>query len=247
MAKLHEVLAVEADLEGKAKVVINEAYKVFKENPGMFMGFCRTYHPFIDDGIPYPEENKALPTTVPDKLNYVAESVIQWFDAIAQKEATNQVAVADIIVDGQVIAEKVPATLLLGLESRLKMLRSIYEVAPTLAHAVEWKNAPSHGTFVWETVHPEEVLKTAKTMKSKVLYEATQHHPAQIEKWDETENVGKYTKRTWSGMISSAQKAKFLERLDLLLRAVKQARQRANNTEVVKIEIGKKLMDFINK
>lgn len=32
-SKLHEVLAVEADLEGKAKVIIAETKKVFNEKP----------------------------------------------------------------------------------------------------------------------------------------------------------------------------------------------------------------------
>lgn len=247
MAKLHEVLAVEADLEGKAKVVMAEAQKVFKEKPAMFYGFNRVYHPFVEDGISYPEENQALTTTVEDKLKYVSKSIASWFDAIAQKECTNQVASSNVEVDGVVILENVPATLLLGLESRLKSIRAVYENIPTLPMGTAWQEDPAKGKGVWSAVHAEEVMKTAKTMKSKVLYEATDKHPAQIDKWEETENIGKYTKNVWSGMITPARKAELLERIDMLLRAVKTARQRANNTDIVKANIGQKLMDFINK
>lgn len=246
MSKLHEVLAVEADLEGKAKVVIAEAAKVFAKSPGLFNGSVKTYKPFVEDGIEYPSEHQSMATTVPAKLEYVGESIAAWFDVLAQKEATNQIAVADLEVDGKVLAEKVPATLLLGLESRLKAIRAMYVEIPTLLMSTEWQKSPAKGEGVWEAVHPEETFKTAKTMKSMVLYEATDKHPAQIDKWDETINVGKYTKRVWTGMVTPAEKADMLERIDKLIRAVKVARQRANSVEVVKINIGKKIIDFIN-
>ena len=247
MTKLHEVLAVEADLEGKAKLVLEESKKVFKEKPALFTGFNRTYHPFVEDGIIYPEENQAMTTTVEERIGYMGKSIASWFDVLAQKECTNQVAKADIEIDGVKIAENVPATLLLGLESRLKLVRESYVNIPTLPMSTEWREDPAKGANVFSMVHSEEVMKTAKTMKSKVLYEATEKHPAQIEKWDETENVGKYTKRAWSGMITSARKSQLLEKIDKLIRAVKTARQRANNVDVVKINIGEKMMKFINE
>ena len=239
-------MAVEADLEGKAKVVITEASKVFSKSPNLFNGSVKTYKPFVEDGIEYPSEHQAMATTVPAKLKYVGESIAAWFDVLAQKETTNQIAKASVVVDGVTLIEEIPATLLLGLESRLKAIRAMYVEIPTLPMAIEWQQAPAKGEGVWEAVHPEETFKTAKSMKSMVLYEATDHHPAQIDKWDETINVGKYTKRAWTGMISPAQKAEMLERLDKLIRAVKVARQRANNAEVVKINIGQKIIDFIN-
>jgi hypothetical protein len=246
MAKLHEVLAVDADLEGKAKLVLDEGRKVFKDKPALFTGYARTYQPFTEDGIDYPEEHQALATTVADKLKYIAQSITAWFDVLAQKEATNQIAFADIVVDGVVLAAQVPATLLLGLESRLKMVRTVYESIPTLPMNTAWVEDVAKGEGVFSMVHPEEVFKTAKTTKSTVLYAATPEHPAQIDKWDETVNVGKYVKQVWSGMITPAHKAKLLERIDILIRAVKTARQRANSVEVVKLNLGKQLMDFIN-
>jgi hypothetical protein len=246
MAKLHELLAVESDLEGKTNRVMAEGKKVFSSKPALFMGAVRVYHPFVEDGVDYPEEHQALTTTVKEKLDYITKAVVQYWDALLQKELTNQKATASIIIDGEVIAEDLPATFLLGLEKRLRKLRDVYESIPTLAVGTEWKKDEAKGEGIWVVAHPEETLKTVRTVKSKVLYEATEHHPAQIDKWEETEAVGKYTKTIWSGMISPAEKSKYLERIDKLIQATKKARQRANTTDVVNRHVADRLIDFIN-
>jgi hypothetical protein len=248
MAKLHELLAVEADLDGKYKRIAEETSKTFKGRPAHFMGSIRTYHPFDDDDkVEYPEEYQALATTVEERLNYTAKAIEPYFDALLQKESTNQVAKADLVVDGEVIAKDLPATFLLGMESRLKFIRKVYEQIPTLPVSVDWEKDESWGKNVYRMTHPEEKLKTAKQFKSQVLYEATEHHPAQIEKWDENVAVGKFVKRIWSGAISSADKSRLLGRIDKLIIAVKKARQRANTTEVIKSKVGGKILDFIHR
>jgi hypothetical protein len=248
MAKLHELLAVESDLEGKYKRITGETRKTFKDRPAHFIGSIRTYHPFDDDDkVDYPEEYQALATTVEERLDYTAKAIEPYFDALLQKESTNQVAKADLVVDGEEIAKDLPATFLLGMESRLKYLRGVYEQIPTLPVSVDWEKDASWGKNVYRMTHPEEKLKTVKQFKSQVLYEATEHHPAQIEKWDENVAVGKFVKRIWSGAISSAEKAELLGRIDKLITAVKKARQRANTAEVVKNQVGKDIMDFIHR
>ena len=245
MSKLHELLSVEPDLEGKAKKILRETVQVFSKKPALFMGSLRTYKPFVEDGIDYPEERQDLTTTVYEKISYTSKNIAKYFDAFLQKEATNQNACADLVVDGVTIAEKVPATFLLGMESRLRTLREMYNAIPTLAVGTEWKEDESKGKGVWVCAHPEETLKSVRTVKSKVLYEATEHHPAQIDKWEEAENVGKYTKIVWSGMLTPAQKSELLERVDNLIQAVKKARQQANCAEVVNRSIGENIFNYI--
>jgi len=254
-SKLHELLAVEADLEGRARNIMNETRKVFKDKPALFIGSVRNYKPFVDDGIDYPSEFQNLTSTVDEKLAYTSKSIEKYYDALLQKEATNQIAKADLIVDGKVIAPDLPATFLLGLESRLKKVREVYAQIPTLSVGTEWVEDKAKGEGIWSVAHPEESMKTQRTTKSKVLYEAKfpkegeggQSIPAVIDKWEEVENVGKYTRHIWSGMITPARKSELLDRIDKLLRAVKKARQRANGTEVVKVNVGKSIMDFINE
>lgn len=245
MAKLHELLAVEGDLEGTFKKILQETKKTFSDKPAFFLSWQRELEMFDVNAPEPPIDRQEMVTTVHDKLTYTNAHVINYFNAIAQKERTNQEAKADLNVGGLVIAKDVPATLLLGLESRLKLLRQTYEAIPTLAPGKKWKKDETLGEHIYVDAEPEEKFKTAKTFQHKVLYQATKEHPAQIEKWEEVENVGKYRQLVWSAMLSPADKSILLGRIDTLIRAVKKARQRANSTDVVDYTIGKTLIDYI--
>lgn len=248
MAKLHQVLAVEADLEGKYKRVSEESKKTFGK-AAMFTGFNRKLVLFAEaaeGAAEFPEENASLETTVAERLAYNAKAISKYLDAVMQKEATNQVASAQLMVRGVVIADDVPATMLLALESRLKYIRGIYEAIPTLPAGTEWEPSTTRGDNIWDMVHPEEKLKTELTFKSQIIVEPTEHHPAQIEKWQEQMPVGKFVKKIWSGMITTAKKSELLDKIDALIKAVKMARQQANSTKVLETKIGQSVMDFIN-
>lgn len=246
MSKLHEVLAVEQDLEKVATNIVNEAAVTFSKKANLFSGTVKTAEMFDDDAVtPAPEVIK-LEETVPSKLDYVGASVARWLDAVAQKEATNQTARADLIVNGETLAENLPATFLLGLETKLKKLRVMYVALPTLPPGVTWDEAPDEGEGVYRTRNPQERFITQKVPVSKVMYDATPEHPAQIEKWTEDVKVGRYLLQSTSGMITPAQKSEILGRIDALLQGAKSARMRANSVDVVPVEVGKTLMDFIN-
>lgn len=246
MSKLHEVLAVESDLKEVSKKVSEEAKKTFSGKPQHFLGAIRSVQMFDENAPVEADQHQAMVTTVHDKLDYLREHVSKFLDVVLQKESTNQVARADIIVDDQTIASDVPATYLLGLESKLADLRHVYDQIPTLQPGVEWELDASRGEGVYRSKYPEEKVKTAKTVRHKVLYEATKEHPAQIEKWTEDEKVGKITINTWSSMLTPAEKSKLLGRIDKLIRAVKKARQRANGETVLKAEIGSSLFGYIH-
>ena len=246
MSKLHELLSVEGDLEGTYRKIIEETITTFSKKPDHFFGSIRSLE-WFSEGMPdHPEEHKALDTTVSAKLKYQEGHIIRYLDAVLQKEATNQNAVSDLVVDGKVLAEKVPATFLLGLESKLKIIRASYQAIPTLPPGIEWTADPQRGENIWKRVHPEEQYKTRTEIVPQILYEATKEHPAQVEKISETKNVGLFTRQVWSGMLTPAEKARILGKIDTLIRATKKARQRANSTEVEKCQIGKVLFNFIN-
>ena len=165
---------------------------------------------------------------------------------VLQKEATNQKAVADLVVDGEILATAVPATFLLGLENKVKRMRDMYLHIPTLQPGVRWEEAPSEGEDVFASAEPLERFITQKQTKSTVLYEATKEHPAQIDKWSEDVKVGRYKIRTTTGIITTARKAEILDRLDKLVQGAKAARMRANATEVESLKVGRTLVDYIN-
>lgn len=245
--QLHQILAVEGDLQGKAAKIIDETKKTFNDKQHLFYGGLKKYEPYSDDDPGMPEEFKEIDDTVYNKLNYAIKSFVSYIDCIATKEATNATATAPLVINGETIHEALPATLLLALENKLKGIRPVLESIPTLTKGIEWKPAPDKGENIFVTAKEDRKQRTVKEPKFRVLYEATKEHPAQIEKWTESVPKGEFVTIQWSGNITSAEKARILERFDEVLQAVKKARMKANSTEVVETKIARKLFDYIVK
>lgn len=246
MSKLHELLAVEGDLQGTAKKLSEETIRTFGK-PEHFIGQHKHLEMFnaSEQEKVVADEFKEMVTTVPSKLEYLSDALSKYFDAVLQKEAANQIATSNLEVDGIVIAANVPATFLLGMESRLKEFRNVLESAPTLAPGIAWDKDETLGKGVYVMRNPDVKLKTAKTFMHKVLYEATDKHPAQIEKWEEQTPVGKFITNVQNGMLSPAEKSILIGRTDKLIQAVKKARMKANCVDVPSVSIGKELFTYI--
>lgn len=249
--KLHELIAVEQDLQGQYRKILEETGHVFKDKDKNFKGFERKVHMLSDAPEAKLEETSesfTLVTTVPLKLEWMQSHVIRYWDAVYQKERTNQEAKADLVIDGVTIGKDLPATYLLGMEDRLKAMRAVYEQIPTHEPGKIWledKNSALRGACIAK--EEEKRIRTKKVKKAVVLYPATDQHPAQVKELDEDVPVGHVATQFWSGMVSPAEKADMLGRLDKLLRAVKKARMRANGTDVIKVTIGKAMTDYVNK
>lgn len=253
MGKLHEVLAVEGDREGIASKIMQETSQVFKNKHNLFTGGEKTLEMLGErtDEVSAVEkaagESQRIQTTVVERLAYTEDAVVNWLDTVFQKEVTNQtVARADLIVDGETLASDVPATFLLGLENKLKSLRSIYFQIPTLTPEITWEADANAGDNIYRSKDVDIRSKTAKQIKSRVLYDATKEHPAQIEKWTEDSVVGHFKTSVTSSMMPAADKAALLGRIDKLIQATKQARMRANNVEASAGKIAGSLFKYIN-
>lgn len=247
MSQLHELLAVEGDLEGTYKKILEETKTNFTKHPDRYFGQHIRIEMFDENAPKEAEVHKELDDTVPSKLGYTQGHIIRYLDAVLQKERTNQEAKADLVVNGTTIAKDVPATFLLGLETKLKTIRqNIYETIPTLQPGIKWEPDETQGHNVYRRSTPEEKFRTKKVMKNHVVAEATKEHPSQVQVYTEDEKVARIITDTWCGMVSPADKSDLLGRVDNLIRAVKKARQKANTTEVVNMTIGKELFAYIN-
>jgi len=246
MAKLHELLAVEGDLEGTYKGILQETETQFTKHPDRYWGQNQRTELFDANAPTEADDHKEMDDTVNDKLEYSTGHIVRYLDAVLQKEATNQTAKADLIVDGEVLAKDVPATFLLGLETRLKHIRKIYESIPTLQPGIKWEMDETQGKNVYKMAFPEEKFRTKKIIKNHVKTEATKEHPSQVETYTEDEKVARVITDKWCGMITPAEKSELLGRFDVLLRAVKKARQTANGAEVIDTKIGGSLFKYIN-
>lgn len=244
---------MEGTKEGLFKETIPGQINLFSKKANHFAGFERTLK--LLDGDPTENEAKeladreyqAISTTVAAELDYIGTVVGDYFDIMLQRDEANQRAVADVVIDGVTIASNVPATTLLALENKLKQLRPVYAEIPTLQPGITWELDASMGEHIYKDKNPEVRAKTKKGFDSKVIVQATDKFPAQIEKWETVDTIGHLTKIRWCSMISVADKSKLLARFDKVAMAVKQARQRANEVEVNNIKIGADLFSFINQ
>lgn len=250
MSKMHELLAVEGDLQKRFQETAKETKEVFSKKPEHFRGHVKTLkmkseeRQFEEDAA---AEYKEVTSTVGEKLKYTADVASKYFNALLQKEDANQKAKADLVVDGQIIAENLPATFLLAMEARLKLVREYYTNIPTLSPGTSWVKDDGQRNGVFVTEHPDVREKTEKDVAFRVAAEATENHPAQIAQQGVTNVVGLFTTKTWCGMISPSEKSDLLGRIDTMYQAVKQARTRANQVEVDgTLNIGQKLFDYIS-
>lgn len=245
MGKMHELLAVESSVAGNYNRDLEETLKVF-DKPDLFTRTVTTKTFLADEDQKFNTSTTSeITTTVKKRLDWFKGSVTKFFDLVLQKDLTNQASKADIVIGDTVIANNVPATTLLMLEARLQDLRKAFDKMPTLQAGISWGRDESQG--LWKNNETQISFSTKKTMKPVILAPATEQHPAQVEKVFEDVNVAKVARDTYSGMLSSEEKATILGRLDDLLQGVKKARQRANNTDVVTGSIGDNIFTYLYK
>lgn len=254
MTKQHQILAVEPTRQAAAEKQLAECTNTFSKKDNLFAGQVRTAKMFDQSPERLLETqaieakdaiNTPVQYTVPQNLNYMAGMVGQWFDVILTKEATNQVAKADIVIDGTVILKDAPATFLLGMENKLGKLRDLYNALPTLAPGHDWVPAPDKGENIWKSP-TETTMKTANIVKHVQLKQSSDKHPDTFEKTTDVVNVGVYTATKYSGMVSVAEKARIISRLDRLLMAVKDARMRANDVEAVEKRCAMEMFAYLH-
>jgi hypothetical protein len=247
--KLHELLAVEKTKSSAANKLIEETIGKFKKEQ-FFTGYIKTLAMLADS-----PENRAteeaskevreLPTTVQETLAYLFGFWNDSEDVIYAKNVTNQRAVADLLYNDKVLVKDVPVDELLGLEVRLETLRRMFEHMPTLDASKAWVANDSGRDGEHEATNKEVTSKTEKTMTAVVLYDATDKHPAQIERVTADKVVGTFTRTLYSGAATSKQKANIMATVDALLIEAKQARMRANMTEASTDKIGSKITNLL--
>lgn len=248
MGKLYETLAVESARKAKAEDAINKALELFDGAPHVFLEHDKELKMLDeqDKGEEGTTDYASMTTTVPYELNKVGDSFGEYLDVVIQKECANSLAKADLVVDHMRIGSDLPATFLLGLETKLKALRALIKAIPTHAGGVEWElDENFRFSSVVRLKKPEITNKTRSTLKPFILAPATKEHPAQVEKLKEDIVCGKYTNHRWSGMMNGTQKSNMLLRLDKLTEAVKIARQQANRQEIDALAIGENVISYI--
>lgn len=247
---LHELLAVETGLSETANRVSKETSKTLGTKQSLFAGMTKEHQIFDEESqhLVQAPEIKEVESTVDEQIDYVSAELARYWDVTLQKEEANQRANGDIIIEGTVIASNVPSIVLLGMEKKLTALLGLYNNIPTLDAAKTWvavEGYPKEGVFVTKTPMERQHVVTVKNWIE--VSPATKEFKAQLVQKEDISIVGKYIVNEFSGAVSSLNKATRIQKLTAMIRAVKTARQRANNTEVnTELSFGAAVLGYIN-
>jgi hypothetical protein len=247
MPKLHELLAVEGNLKAQADKTRTELMGTFEKKTHLFTEKTISYKPY-EEGLPTVVESQLdIQTNVPQELKWISEFLIKSLDTSYQVAEANTIARADVVLeDSSVLLSQIPATSLLELEKRAKELHDFVAAIPTLDPAKGFRLDPDKGQNIYRA-REDRKTRTKKMNKVLTLAPPTDKHPAQVQLVTEDVPVGEITTLEWSGLITTAAKGDMLSRVEMLTRAVKKARARANEAEIAKNDnkIGAAIINFV--
>ena len=245
MSKLHEILAVESNLENQANKCRTDLLNTFEKRRVLFEEKKIVFTPSTEGEQETVESQLDIQSNIPKEITWISQHIAKALDASYQVAEANTRARADVeLEDGAVVLRNVPATSLLELEKKLAEVHALVAAIPTLDPTKGFVKDESRSNIY----KAREVVKV-RTRKGKrviVLYNATTEHPAQTQLIDEDLPVGKLREQEWSGLITPAAKSEMLDRAEILIRAVRKARSRANDIEVDSTQkIGNTLLKYV--
>lgn len=227
--KLSQLLAVEKTVKSKREDEFTKLYRDVQVGD-LISGLVRTYQPKDDEGDKLPPESKKVALRVEDALRRAVEVMAEVFDLTTIKNYTNTVARADVVVDSVTIFTQVPALHLLWMEQKLQGIADFIKKLPTLSTDEVW--SLDAGTGLYRT-EPTVSFKNKKVTEFVEASPATKEHPAQVKEVSKDVVVGTWTAQKLSGAITEERKAVLVGRVEKYLKAVKEAREEANQAPVI--------------
>lgn len=241
MPKLNQVNAIVTGRKGETEKFVGDLYKLLQVKD-KFVGFDKEYRPIKEDEDKLPPEKQKVEFRCWDLVQQAAEQWSELWDLILTQDVGNQIALAELKVDDKFSFPKVPVTFLLFLQKQINDVTTMVKALPTPDTAKTWEVDKQIGLL---RSAPEETMRTKKIPKAIVKYDATEHHPAQTEVFNDDKVVGHYLKTHYSGAISVEKKGNMLQKLRVLADAIKVAREQANMASVENQRIGKALFEYV--
>jgi len=243
MPKLNQILAIEKGIKTRVYADFTDLHTA-TQKPALMNGFTKTYQPRDEDGENYPPESQKVQHEHQAVFDRVTAGLTELFDITATKDWANCTARADVVMDGKVLVKDVPATYLLFLEKQLGDLATFVQKMAELDPASDWNVDPGTGLFKTD---PTATQRTKKVQRAIVLYDATEHHPAQTQLITEDVVVGQWVTTKLSGALPAPRKKSLLTRIEKLIQAVKFAREQANGGDVTEQKVGAAILDYLFK
>lgn len=235
-------MAIEKGVKSNVYAMASEFYKRLQKKELQF-GIAKSYRPKDEEGDQLPSESTKLQVNVEQELNKLGTSYVKLFDVTFEKDVTNTMAVADVVVDGEVLLAGVPVTYLLFLEKQLQDLYSMVSKLPVLDPSETWHMDDNSGAYATEV---SQTTRTKKIPRNHVKAVATDKHPAQVELFFEDVIVGTWSTTKFSGAVPQTRVSELQTRVIQLQQAVKFARELANEIQVPNVDsAGKAVFDFL--
>lgn len=228
-AKLNQIIAVEKGAKGRVHQGLTELYHI-TQKPDLFNGFVKVYQKKNEEDESLPGEQKRVQYDVHTVLKQAERQLTEIINITSRKDWTNCKATADVKIDGKVIIEGAPVSFLLYMEKVTTDLRTLINSLPVLDPSEVWNKDENSGL---QKTSPVQTYRTKKVSKPIVLYQATDKHPAQTQLIQEDIIAGFWNLEKVSGAIAKPEKDALLEKVEALLKALKEAREEANVTEEV--------------
>jgi len=236
LAKLHELVAVNGSTKGQWDRTRGDLMNTFTKKVHLFDEIIQVFTPDDETQPAITETQCTLQTSVRKELGWLSDFARNCIDVQYQIAVGNLTARADLVLpSGLTLLKDIPATALLELENRLEELHGFAFSIPTLDPVKGYVLDPDRSDNTLGQVYKaRDVLKvrTKKVTKPLVLYNHTDKHPAQVQAVIEDERIGEIRQTMWSGLITPAEKANIISRVEELQRAVKQSLSRAKDIDI---------------
>ncbi len=245
MPKQHAVVAVVADTKKEVERKLTDARNLFEKKSAGFDGLTRSFKKFDEKDPELTPERKLVQNRVDDVIQGMKSIFVKAFDTVLTQEVGNTQARAPVEFEFEGKTFKtppLPVSFLLFVEHKLTDFETIIKAIPTLSLEEEWEFNENLKVF---TSTPAEELRTKKIQDVLTKAQATDKFPAQVEVI--TRDVPSYriTIIKQSGAIPIARKNQLLARVQVMMDAVKVAKETANLTEVQNQVQGEKFFDFV--
>jgi hypothetical protein len=168
MPKLHELLAIESNLETQASKVRADLANTFEKKRHLFEEKRLLFTPNTEGAQVVTEQQTDIQTTAQKELAWVQPHLAKALNASYQVAEANTQARADIILEDSdtPLVKDVPATSLLELQKRLAEILHLAQAIPTLDPAKGFTADPQRGPGIYKA---REIRKTRTTEQPKVI------------------------------------------------------------------------------
>lgn len=238
---LSQVISVEKGIKSRTYSALTELHKN-SQKAEPYNAIQRDYQKLDEAGEELPSEHGKVKLFAEQVLSQVTSLRVEAFDIEATKDYANCSARADVVVNGSVLIPNAPTTYLLYLEKELTDIRTFVSSMPVLDDSEDW--IKDHNSDLFKTA-VTKTHRTKKVQKALVLYPATEKHPAQTQLITDDIIAGYWHLTKTSGALPVPRKTSILSRIDVLLQAVKFAREKANETQAPSQQYGAAIFGYL--